>query len=251
MPDEIFDKGRAAIAKHKNSDLDCLMLCKTMLKKLPNELRDMVYLHLLGQPSMVWRYQTEWAYFPPSLQANPPHWWQADFVGAEFLDELMCYWYRTSYFVVDALNSKSIKSINNLLDENPGKLWKPPNQLINHIWIHVKTSTPLNRKLNLDTRRKRFQDVLKQIEEKTNTAPKTNPKPNSARIYVDLSGPILSIPEAMRYELDILDIIFPVLLQYSKGPVQSMVNGKVFCDDLQKLELDTWRTEYEKAISPS
>lgn len=125
-------------------------LCEAMRTKLPLELRNMVYLHLCLSAhvrmdpwdSQLVRKHTPvepCGHPPPPFEAEytqVPPWWRVDFVGQEFLGEVVLQWYYTSTFVVNRFNTDELRR---LFIENPFTAKKtPPRELINNHIVRVQ-----------------------------------------------------------------------------------------------------------------
>ncbi|KAF2734396.1 hypothetical protein EJ04DRAFT_245612 [Polyplosphaeria fusca] len=216
-----------------------------MRTKMLLELRNMVYLHLCPSAHVqmdLWHTPTEpCGYPPPPFEAEytqAPPWWPVDFVGQEFLDELVLQWYHTSTFVVNGFNTDEFRR---LLTENPFIPHRTPRELINNVTVRVQTD------LGRETELAGHQRTLEEVLDLTQTLKEP------ARICIDFqgsySGPYRAA-ERSRAEQAGTDRILSVMTTVSplvtslKSPVRGEVDGVLFYEDLTKLSPGAWKTEY-------
>jgi hypothetical protein len=258
--EEELNEYRAVIIKHEDQELDpvleelsrslCLPLCEEVLARLPPELRNMVYSHLV-HPDDVWMksirhlqhdtrkglYSHPHPPMPYEAVDNAPHWWRVDYVGEIFLKELACQWYCKSTFIVDAFNS----DMDRLLTANPWDIL--PKDLIQNICIRVWTGFGHETLLA-----EKFQESLGKVLRLIQTLEKP------ARICINFQRPTSAYIEKHFKDrtngaFRLMDIIFPVLESFSGlVQVQGMVNGEIFHDNLTNSNLDMWKTEYRKKV---
>lgn len=237
-----YEQQILAPALEELSRSQCLQICKPLVETLPLELRNIVYFHLCGPEDAYIDFKgTEEPQYPESTDSNPhppppftkrdrkpPHWWQADFVGQQFLDEFVQEWYRTSIFNINAFDLDGVKS---LLNKNPWKPNKPPRDLINNIRLHVHTEL-----LGRDRDEAIIAGIKGKIQEVIN---ELNAIEKPVRVSVNLVHPFsvwMRIQEEMNpvFENRTISAFVP-LLRHLKHPVQVLVEGVVRFDDITRL----------------
>lgn len=220
----------------------CLPICKVLMETLPVELRNMVYFHLCTPKNVdmafLNRGHSEYCNFtdsnphPPlpfqDQYCKPPHWWRADFVGQQFLDELVREWYHTSTFNV---NMFDLDNLLRLLDENPWIENQPPKDLINNIRlaIRIDSASEWRTEAALAAYQTSLQEVLNTL----------NALEKPVRVSVDLTnifrGRMQAVEKVrMDFEVRALASFLP-LLRRLKRPVQVLIDGVVKYDDIMKL----------------
>ena len=124
----------------------CLPLCQTMQQKLPRELRDMVYEHLLYTPRMpgmnrVWQGRTprecNGCSYHENFSSNCRkhgllHLRSVEYLGTQTVEELAEMWYRSSEFELSY-----DYTLDTLLREDPWHIVYSPVALINKVYVRL------------------------------------------------------------------------------------------------------------------
>jgi hypothetical protein len=185
----------------QSGQLACQSLCQEIQRKLPRELRDMIYEQPLTEDTTVWGEEDEdecpmcwYSDDQPACRKHfLPHLRSIDYLGVETKIEVAEIWYRTSVF-----QFTDLYTLSDLLRENPFDIPFHPGNLIRHVTLepyNYEGSDDPNFWRELGARRKKLQTELPQLSTL------------EARAKIEVE---LLIGSQIVYDDDLIDLLDPV-----------------------------------------
>ncbi|KAI4620390.1 hypothetical protein J4E80_004916 [Alternaria sp. BMP 0032] len=226
---------------------ECMPLSKMVQSKLPRELRDMVYAHLLPRETyIVWypAHKREWIRF--LRKSSCDHLFMEGYLSFDIMKEIVELWYERSTFVVlgysygSGSDPKRASRALDFLDDDSWSLDIDVRQHIRHIYIRLEYTG----------------DVHVNVIQLAADLRRLTSLGASARVILQLrcmDFPYATLAGQQLIKLVTeLQVVFPVLEELVKRGKKVIVNVKghdVFEVKLEKLNAQSWVSQLSKVLS--
>ncbi|KAI4702665.1 hypothetical protein J4E89_010387 [Alternaria sp. Ai002NY15] len=242
---KLDDELNKYIATHAKPE--CMTLSEMMQSKLPRELRDMVYAHLLPRETYsLWHFAHDRQWLQFLRKSSCDHVFMGGYLLSDTMKEIGELWYERSTFVVLGFllgrgsDPKLASEALDFLEDDGWGLDINVYQHVKHIYIRLDYTGNVHDKV----------DQLK-----ANLRKLTSLGAN-ARVVLQLQctySPTKTLGRQQVVELvKKLRIVFPVLEELVKGGKRVMVNVKgynVFDVKVEKLNAQSWISQLTKVLS--